>query len=89
VDHWVTQLVRTYHGTAVGDVVIRATTNCADLDAGEWRAAIDRAVEEDGTVKLVVLDPPFAGSTWVIGAGPSLEIPGYPGYRFTRSSTAR
>jgi hypothetical protein len=37
-----------------------------------------------GTVKLVVLDPPFAGGAFVVGPGPSLLIPGYPSYRFTR-----
>ncbi len=81
---WIAPLVGTYHDRALGDVVIRATANGADLDAGEWHVAIDREVEQDGTVKLVVLDPPFAGSTWVVGPGPSLEIPGYPGYTFTR-----
>lgn len=84
-DHgWVAPLVGTYHDAALGDVVIRATAAGADLDAGEWRVAIDQEVEPDGTVKLVVLDPPFAGSVWVVGPGPSLLIPGYPGYRFTR-----
>jgi CubicO group peptidase (beta-lactamase class C family) len=84
-DHgWVAPLVGTYHDPALGDVVIRATAAGADLDAGEWHVAIDQEVEPDGTVKLVVLDPPFAGSAWVVGPGPSLVIPGYPGYRFTR-----
>jgi CubicO group peptidase (beta-lactamase class C family) len=84
-DHgWVAPLVGTYHDAALGDVVIRATAAGADLDAGEWHVAIDQEVEPDGTVKLVVLDPPFAGSAWVVGPGPSLLIPGYPGYRFTR-----
>jgi hypothetical protein len=68
------------------NVVIRATAAGADLDAGEWHVAIDQEVETDGTVKLVVIDPPFAGSAWVVGPGPSLLIPGYPGYRFTRRS---
>ena len=81
---WAAPLVGTYHDPALGDVVIRATADGADLDAGEWHVAIDRAVEPDGTVKLVVLDPPFAGSAWVVGPGPSLEIPGFPGYRFAR-----
>jgi CubicO group peptidase (beta-lactamase class C family) len=83
---WIAPLVGTYHDPALGDVVIRATAAGADLDAGEWHVAIDRAVEQDGTEKLVVLDPPFAGSTWVVAPGPSLELPGYPGYRFTRAS---
>jgi len=82
---WIAPLVGTYHDPALGDIVIRATADGADLDAGEWRVAIDREVDTDGTVKLVVLDPPFAGSVWLVGAGSSLEIPGYPAYRFTRT----
>jgi len=84
-DHgWVAPLAGTYHDAALGDVVIRATADGADLDAGEWHVAIDQEIDPDGTVKLIVLDPPFAGSAWVVGPGPSLLIPGYPGYRFTR-----
>jgi hypothetical protein len=67
-----------------GDRAASATPAGAELDAGEWRVAIDQEVEPDGTVKLVVLDPPFAGSAWVVGPGPSLLIPGYPGYGFAR-----
>jgi len=84
-DHaWVAPIAGTYHDPALGDIVLRATATGADLDAGEWHVAIDREVEPDGTVKLVVLDPPFAGGVWVVGPGPSLTIPGYPGYAFTR-----
>jgi CubicO group peptidase (beta-lactamase class C family) len=86
-DHaWVAPLAGTYHDPALGDVVIRATATAAgaDLDAGEWHVAIDREVDPDGTVKLIVLDPPFAGGAWVVEPGPALVIPGYPGYRFTR-----
>lgn len=84
-DHgWVAPLVGTYHDPALGDVVIRATTSGADLDAGEWHTAIDQEVEPDGTAKLVVLDPPFAGGAFVVAPGPSLVIPGYTSYRFTR-----
>lgn len=31
----------------------------AILDAGDWRSAIGRKVDPDGTVKLVLLDPPW------------------------------
>jgi CubicO group peptidase (beta-lactamase class C family) len=82
---WIAPLVGTYHDPALGDVVIRATADGADLDAGEWHVAIDREVDSDGTVKLIVLDPPFAGSVWTVGADSSLAIPGYPAYRFTRT----
>src|SRR5439155_20513604 len=75
---WIAPLAGTYHDPALGDVVIRATDTGADLDAGEWHVGVDREVEPDGTVKLVVLDPPFAGGAWVVAPGPSLTIPGYP-----------
>jgi CubicO group peptidase (beta-lactamase class C family) len=81
---WVAPLAGTYHDPALGDVVVRATADGAEIDAGEWRTAVDRVVDPDGTVKLVVLDPPFAGSIWVVEPGPALTIPGFPGYRFTR-----
>jgi CubicO group peptidase (beta-lactamase class C family) len=84
---WVAALVGTYHDPALGDVAIRATADGAELDAGEWRVPIDRELEADGTVKLVVLGPPFAGGAFVVGPGPSLEIPGYAGYRFARTSS--
>ncbi|HEU4726346.1 MAG TPA: serine hydrolase domain-containing protein [Kofleriaceae bacterium] len=88
-DHrWVAPLAGTYHDPALGDVVIRATADGADLDAGEWHVGIDQELDRDGTVKLVVLDPPFAGGAWIVGPGPSLLIPGYPGYRFTRVAPA-
>lgn len=84
-DHrWVAPLLGTYHDPALGDVVIRATADGADFDAGEWHTAIEREVEPDGTVKLIVLDPPFAGGGFVVGPGPSLLVPGYPGYQFER-----
>lgn len=89
-DHsWVAPLAGTYHDPALGDVVIRATADGADLDAGEWHSAIDRVVEPDGTVKLVLLDPPFAGGGFVVGPDSSLLPAGYPGYRFTRGQTDR
>jgi CubicO group peptidase (beta-lactamase class C family) len=82
---WVAPLVGTYHDPALGDLTISATAAGADLDAGEWRVAIDREVDPDGTVKLVVLDPPFAGTAWLVRPGPSLEIAGFPGYHFARA----
>jgi CubicO group peptidase (beta-lactamase class C family) len=84
-DHgWIAPLVGTYHDAALGDVIIRATATGADLDAGEWHVAIDREVEPDGSVMLVVLDPPFAGSKWLVGPDASLLIPGFPDYKLAR-----
>ncbi len=84
-DHtWVNGVVGRYRDPALGDVVIRATATGADFDAGEWHSAIDREVDADGTVKLILLDPPFAGTPFAVGDGPSLTIPGYPGYELRR-----
>jgi CubicO group peptidase (beta-lactamase class C family) len=84
-DHaWIAPLAGTYRDPALGDVVVRATADGGDLDAGEWHVGIDREVEPDGTVKLIVLDPPFAGGAFVVEPGPALTIPGYPGYRFVK-----
>jgi len=86
-DHaWVAPLVGTYHDPALGDVVLRATADGADLDAGEWHTAVDAEVEAGGAMKLIVLDPPFAGGAFLVGPGPSLLVPGYSGYKFIRKS---
>jgi hypothetical protein len=48
--------------------------------------AIERVIEPDGTAKLVILDPPFAGGAVVVGTGapPTLVIPGQTTYTFTQ-----
>src|SRR5581483_3745669 len=71
---WIAPLAGTYRDPALGDVVISATRDGGDLDAGQWHVAIDREVEADGTVTLVVLDPPFAGSAFLVEPGPALTI---------------
>jgi CubicO group peptidase (beta-lactamase class C family) len=83
---WIAPLAGTYRDAALGTVTIRETPTGAVLDAGEWSTAIDREVEPGGTSKLVLLDPPFAGGTIVVGAGepPTLQIPGQTTYVFAR-----
>jgi CubicO group peptidase (beta-lactamase class C family) len=84
---WVKPLVGTYRHPALGTVSIRQTETGALLDAGEWSAAVDRIVAADGTASLLVLDPPFAGSSSItIGAGspPTLVIPGQTTYTLRR-----
>jgi CubicO group peptidase (beta-lactamase class C family) len=86
-DHtWVAGLVGAYHNDALGRVELRATASGAELDAGEWRTAVERVVEPDGTAKLVILDPPFAGGAIMVQPGepPTLVIPGQTSYTFTR-----
>lgn len=83
---WVATLVGTYHHPTLGTIVVRATESGAELDAGEWRTAIDREVDADGQARLVLLDPPFAGGAIVIedGTPPALVIPGQTTYTLTR-----
>lgn len=87
VDHgWIAALAGTYRHPVLGTLELRATAGGAELDAGEWRAAVERVVDADGTAKLVLLDPPFAGGAVIVGPGtpPVLVIPGEPRYTFTR-----
>jgi hypothetical protein len=81
---WVAPLVGHYRDPALGTVEIRATATGATLDAGEWQTAIDRETDPDGTVKLIILDPPFAGGSLVVGPGPTLLVPGQTTYTFVR-----
>lgn len=81
---WVAPLAGTYRHPVLGRLEIRATPTGAELDAGEWRAAIARVVDGDGTAQLVVLEPPFAGARFVVGAGPTLVLPGQTTYTFAR-----
>jgi hypothetical protein len=51
--------IGTYENRTLGRVVVRLEGERAVLDAGDWRSAIGRKVDPDGTVKLVLLDPPW------------------------------
>lgn len=83
---WIARLAGRYHEAVLGDVEIRATPTGAELDAGEWKSAIDVAVGADGTEQIVMLDPPFAGPGIIVGAGdpPTLIVPDQTTYTFTR-----
>jgi CubicO group peptidase (beta-lactamase class C family) len=86
-DHsWVPALAGTYHNDTLGRLDIRATPSGAELDAGEWHTAVERVVDPDGTAKLVILDPPFAGGVILVRPGPppTLETLGQTTYTFTR-----
>ena len=52
--------VGTYDNASLGRVVVRLDGDRAIFDAGEWRSALGRRIEPDGTVKLVMLDAPWA-----------------------------
>jgi CubicO group peptidase (beta-lactamase class C family) len=55
---WLAGLAGTYTNPSLGTVVIRGAT----FDAGEWQMRFGRRIDADGTVKIVFLDPPFAGA---------------------------
>jgi CubicO group peptidase (beta-lactamase class C family) len=44
----------------------------AIFDAGEWKSAFARRREDDGTVKLVLIDAAVAGWDFTVGDGPTL-----------------
>jgi CubicO group peptidase (beta-lactamase class C family) len=70
---WVASLAGTYTNPSLGTVVLRGAT----FDAGEWQTRFGRRTDDDGTVKLVFLDPPFAGGAIVVAgdaAHPTLVV---------------
>jgi CubicO group peptidase (beta-lactamase class C family) len=58
---WMTSLVGTYADPALGVVTVQMEGTKGVFDAGEWKSAVGRKTETDGTVKLILLDPPQAG----------------------------
>ena len=51
----------TYEHPMYGKVTIRIEGKSGVLDAGEWKSAIGRKKEEDGTEKIVTTTPPWVG----------------------------
>jgi CubicO group peptidase (beta-lactamase class C family) len=64
-----------YHEPVLGEVEIRGNI----FDAGEWKTRVARVGDH-----IVVLDPPFAGTSIAIGPGPTLIIPDQTTYTFRR-----
>lgn len=58
---WVESLVGTYANAALGKVTIRSAAHGGVFDAGEWSSAFGRTIDASGAVKVVFVDPPFAG----------------------------
>jgi CubicO group peptidase (beta-lactamase class C family) len=55
------RFIGTYEHPLYGRVTIRIVGKGAVLDAGEWKTAVGRRREEDGTEKLVGTPPPWIG----------------------------
>jgi CubicO group peptidase (beta-lactamase class C family) len=73
-----------YHEPVLGELELRDTKDGPVLDAGEWHSRVARVTEADGSAKLVLLDPPFAGGAVVIGADHTLIVPDQTTYTFHR-----
>lgn len=74
---WVRGLAGTYDNASLGTVQIRAGANGGTLDAGEWQSAIAQKQQADGTVKIVLVDPPLAGGEITVAgdaAHPTLSV---------------
>jgi hypothetical protein len=74
---WVKGLVGTYTNADLGKITVAATPKGGTLDAGEWKSAFAQKKEDDGTLKLVLVDPPFATFEFVAGgddAHPTLTL---------------
>lgn len=75
--HWVRALAGTYRNDALGTVQIRAGASGGMLDASEWQSAFAHKQEQDGTVKIVLTDPPLAGGELMVrgdDAHPALAV---------------
>ena len=74
---WVKGLAGTYSNADLGKIIVAATPKGGTLDAGEWKSAVGQKKEDDGTMKVVLVDPPFAGFEFVVGgddAHPTLTL---------------
>jgi hypothetical protein len=89
---WIKGLAGTYTNDALGTVVLTASGKRGEggtFDAGEWKSAFAQKKEDDGTIKVALVDPPVAGMELVVGgdaANPTLTlVDDQVKYAFTRS----
>jgi hypothetical protein len=76
-ERWLQRLVGSYTNADLGRVQIEAGVRGFTLDAGEWKTAIARKREADGTLKVVLTDAPVAGLELIVGgdaARPTLML---------------
>jgi hypothetical protein len=90
---WVTPLLGTYENENLGTITLKMDGKKAVLDAGEWSSSFGQRKEDDGLMKLVLLDPPwtdldFTPST--LGENASLTIDtAQQKYVFTRKKSGK
>jgi CubicO group peptidase (beta-lactamase class C family) len=56
---WLKELVGDYRSPSLGSISLRLEGDGAVLDAGEWKSRVGRKKEVDGTLKLVLTEPPM------------------------------
>lgn len=56
---WLQRFRGTWSSPELGAVTIRIDGGRGQFDAGEWRSAVGRKTEDDGTIKLVLTTPPW------------------------------
>jgi len=78
------ELAGHYHEPVLGELELRDTAAGPVLDVGEWQSKVARVTEPDGSAKLVLLDPPFAGGAVLIGPDHTLIVPDQTTYTFHR-----
>jgi hypothetical protein len=87
------QLAGTYTNGSLGAVTLVATPGGASFDAGEWKSALGQRTAAGEALKLVFLDPPFAGAELTVGgdaASPTFTIAdGQMSYVFVRAPARR
>jgi CubicO group peptidase (beta-lactamase class C family) len=64
---WLADLAGTYSSPDLGKVTVTAGAKGGRFDAGEWSSAIGQKRDVDGTIKVVLMDPPLAGMELLIG----------------------
>jgi CubicO group peptidase (beta-lactamase class C family) len=64
---WLAGLAGAYANADLGKATITVGAKGARFDAGEWGSAIGQEREADGTIKVVLLDPPMAGLNLLLG----------------------
>lgn len=87
-DAWTAALAGEWKNPVLGKIAVRVADGRAIVDAGEWKSAFGRVKEQDGSEKLVLLDPPFAGFDLLVkgsGAAATLTLDiGQEKYVFAR-----
>ncbi len=63
---WVGGFAGVYSNADLGRLVVTASPKGGTLDVGEWKSAVGQKREIDGTVKVALLDPPLAGTEFLI-----------------------